>query len=414
MSNDSKEQRATTAPQSSLGLTGDDIAGSKKKRPKSRSHSREPTTPLPLRVLEPSIVATNVASTKTRVLEGPSDKEIAEHESRLASQKLLRSQNSQTKMIESTQRKMEKQFYDSETQALAHYGKTPTKLPSTSSPKKSNNSPVNNKGINNSSSNQYDEGIDFSQSASLAAESTEVRLTRPISKAGSSPNNKFSGTDVLPVFDDDDDAMSGSGGGGQIFTRESNNNVLASGDMGPSMAAVFEETGMPIPKDANGKGPDGRKVKPKPDEFRREYSFDHPLAGGTGKYKKEKSLGKKPVGGAALKAVRAKQDEPIEKLTMSIAKTDMRLPPSAASGKNLRSNLEKLRKDQNEILLKVLEEERKSEEDRARASRSVPDVDERNRLELVFAEERRRASERIIQLTREHEQNLKDVVVGLK
>ena len=100
------------------------------------------------------------------------------------------------------------------------------------------------------------------------------------------------------------------------------------------------------------------------------------------------------------------------KQNINISRSDMRMPAPASSGKDLRSALEKLRKDQNEILLRVLEEERKAEEDRARAARSVPDVDEKNRLELVFAEERRRASERIIQLTKEHEANLKAIVLG--
>ena len=400
-----KNNRASTAPQqggkakSSLGLTDADISANTKKRPKSRAHSREPSTPLPLKILEPTNVATDVAATKTRVLEGPSQTELIQRQKEIKRQQMAKESDRKSLQIKSTQRKMETQLLEAETKQLAYYNKSPsTRLPPASPAK----------------GNQMEEGqLDFTQSSSLAAEPTEVRLTRPISKAGLSKSH-MSGSDVLPVFDDDD-TMSGSGRG-QIFTRQDNSpmkpGTLAIGDMGPSMTAVFEETGLPIPRDANGKGPDGRRVKEKPGEFRREYSFDHPLAGGQGKYKKEKGLGKRPVGGATLSAIRTKQEEPIEKLTINISRSDMRMPAPASSGKDLRSALEKLRKDQNEILLRVLEEERKAEEDRARAARSVPDVDEKNRLELVFAEERRRASERIIQLTKEHEANLKAIVLG--
>lgn len=404
-SKSNNNNRASTAPQqggkakSSLGLTEADISANTKKRPKSRAHSREPSTPLPLRLLEPANVATDIAATKTRVLEGPSQTELIERQKEIQRQQIANSNNRKSLQIKSTQRKMETQFLEVEAKQLAHYGKSPVAHLPPASPAKGN---------------QIEEGrLDFTQSGSLAAEPTEIRLTRPISKAGSSKSH-MSGSDVLPVFDDDD-AMSGSGRG-QIFTRQDNSpmkpGTIAIGDMGPSMTAVFEETGLPIPRDANGKGPDGRRVKEKPGEFRREYSHDHPLAGGQGKYKKERGLGKRPVGGAALNAIRTQQEEPIEKLTINISRSDMRMPAPASSGKDLRSALEKLRKDQNEILLRVLEEERKAEEDRARAARSVPDVDEKNRLELVFAEERRRASERIIQLTKEHEANLKAIVLG--
>ena len=38
---------------------------------------------------------------------------------------------------------------------------------------------------------------------------------------------------------------------------------------------------------------------------------------------------------------------------------------------------------------------------------------EAQRMELVFAEERRRASERIVNLTREHEKRIKDAVLAM-
>ena len=38
---------------------------------------------------------------------------------------------------------------------------------------------------------------------------------------------------------------------------------------------------------------------------------------------------------------------------------------------------------------------------------------EAQRMELVFAEERRRASERIVNLTKEHEKRIKDAVLAM-
>ena len=38
---------------------------------------------------------------------------------------------------------------------------------------------------------------------------------------------------------------------------------------------------------------------------------------------------------------------------------------------------------------------------------------EAQRMELVFAEERRRASERIVNLTKEHEKRIKDAVLSM-
>lgn len=60
-----------------------------------------------------------------------------------------------------------------------------------------------------------------------------------------------------------------------------------------------------------------------------------------------------------------------------------------------------MRREQNEALLRVLEDERSAEERRERSLKIVADQQERNRLEIVFADERKRASERIIKLTKD-------------
>jgi len=81
--------------------------------------------------------------------------------------------------------------------------------------------------------------------------------------------------------------------------------------------------------------------------------------------------------------------------------------------------VEHVRREQNEALLRVLDEERRAEENRVHFLRDamsrpgqVSDV-EKTQLEQLFAEERRKASERIVQITKAHEQNLKNVMLDL-
>jgi hypothetical protein len=104
-------------------------------------------------------------------------------------------------------------------------------------------------------------------------------------------------------------------------------------------------------------------------EFRREYSGDHPLAGGSGKYKKEISSGKKakgPIGHTSVKA------EPIERLSEIVSKQEQRKLEN-------QKQLDALRKRQNEALLKVLDEERRAEDTRSAMGKSVTDPKERSR-----------------------------------
>ena len=385
---DGSEERASTAPSqkksSSLGLGNDDIAATKKKPgTASTARRRERSTHLPLKTLIPKAVAKNVIETKTLVVDGirTSDPSASLKETRPvrnAAQSSIMKQQMDKSISETTQRidriKEMSQVTDGD----------------------------------------YD---DFSRSSasrgggamshSSALEPGEIRLTRPI--AGGLGKFDAATGDVAALFDDASAGGSSRGRGVATFERSpTNTQQMSMPQLGPSLEAVYDEVR------AGGviKGPDGRDLRTKPNEFRREYSKDHPLAGGSGKYKKERSTGKRPVGaGAALDAVRAHKANPVERLAMSVNVSDMRSPNQAT---DVRTRVEQLRKEQNQVLLRVLDEERKFEEDRARAGKLAKDPSERGRLELVFAEERRRASERIVNLTKEHEERLRQAVVSLK
>lgn len=67
------------------------------------------------------------------------------------------------------------------------------------------------------------------------------------------------------------------------------------------------------------------------------------------------------------------------------------------------AEVELLRRRQNQHLLSVLEEEQAAEEQRELRLRITTDARERERLELVFGQERARASDRIMRLTEDHE-----------
>lgn len=146
------------------------------------------------------------------------------------------------------------------------------------------------------------------------------------------------------------------------------------------------------------------------DEFRREYSHDHPLApGGKGEYKTEAKSGKKAVSAKKVSYNDKKTYTPSQ-----AAKTIERLSLQSQNPVvDPERQLEQLRREQNGALIRVLEEERAAEESRERMAFAVLSEQEAQRMELVFAEERRRASERIVSLTKEHEQRIKDAVLAM-
>lgn len=141
-----------------------------------------------------------------------------------------------------------------------------------------------------------------------------------------------------------------------------------------------------------------------PNEFRRELSEDHPLLGGEGKYHKEKSEGLAPATAARPQRV-VKEVEVLEKLT-SESKT------RAVDPNKL---VEQLRKNQTEELSAVLEDERQAEVARENALKRVSGAEaaaEKAKLDAIFGEERRRASERILRLTKDHERQLRSLVLS--
>lgn len=154
-------------------------------------------------------------------------------------------------------------------------------------------------------------------------------------------------------------------------------------------------------------------------EFRREYSADHPLASGKGKYRLEKSQGLKPVSavGSArngnvvnrlnrnsnLGMPNSNQLEDAEKLVITSSKSVV--DPD--------KYIDQMRHQQGEELLAVLEHERLIEQEREEVLRRVTSVAEKRSLEQIFGEERRQASDRILELTRIHEKSLKDAMLSL-
>jgi hypothetical protein len=78
-----------------------------------------------------------------------------------------------------------------------------------------------------------------------------------------------------------------------------------------------------------------------------------------------------------------------------------------------KGELERLKKTQNEILKKILDEERLAEEMRLEMSKGIVDEVEKQNLDHVFAEERRRANDRIIQATKTHENTIKNAVLNM-
>lgn len=101
------------------------------------------------------------------------------------------------------------------------------------------------------------------------------------------------------------------------------------------------------------------------------------------------------------------------KRPLSEAKVRHKIKGSGSSGALSQSELaliavDELRRSQNEALLRVLEEEQRKEKDREAMLSAVAaaDLNERSRLDRVFAVERARASDRIMRLTAEHEMAL--------
>jgi len=150
--------------------------------------------------------------------------------------------------------------------------------------------------------------------------------------------------------------------------------------------------------------------------FRREFSIDHPLApGGKGEYKEELAKGLKPTGlfippekrddTAADVENTIKLSQKVEKLTYSaqISSVD----PDGSQEKFM----DDLKKELNKKLETVLMEEQEAEDDRMEVLLNVHDQVERANLEAIFSNERQRASDRIISITKENEGIIKKALL---
>lgn len=161
-------------------------------------------------------------------------------------------------------------------------------------------------------------------------------------------------------------------------------------------------------------------LQPPAGRFRKEFSLDHPLAAnGTGRYRGELKQGLKPAymdakdlegPGRPLPKVK-NQDvqatlalaEKVEKLTYDAQTTVV--------DKDTEQAVDRLKAELDKTLLAVIEEEQQAEEARADAVRNIVDPLEKSRIEQVFAEERARASERLIMATKEHDHTIKSALL---
>lgn len=149
-------------------------------------------------------------------------------------------------------------------------------------------------------------------------------------------------------------------------------------------------------------------------KFRREFSTDHPLAErGTGKYSRELNQGLTPTGlplELEKKAANSVEDNVAE--AVELAERVERLTYQAqTSVVDEADDVDKLRKDMNAMMKVLLEEERNAEDERLNVLASMSDQAERAGVEAIFAEERRRASDKIIAATRDYDKTIKQAML---
>jgi hypothetical protein len=153
-----------------------------------------------------------------------------------------------------------------------------------------------------------------------------------------------------------------------------------------------------------------------PGKFRREFSLDHPLApNGSGKYIKELQKGLKPVGIFLNPIQRQNQDieatlflaDKMERLTYEAQTSILEKTLDENNDKSIAANMEATKKQLNGKLEDLIEEERIAEEERIEHLQKISDPQEKYNMELIFAEERTRASDRIIALTKENDSVMK-------
>ncbi|RYH28549.1 hypothetical protein EON65_11780 [archaeon] len=149
-------------------------------------------------------------------------------------------------------------------------------------------------------------------------------------------------------------------------------------------------------------------------KFRREFSSDHPLArGGKGKYKQELHKGLTPQGlplEIPKKDTKSVEENVAEAVALS-DKVEKLTYEAQSSVVDDIEDIDKLRKDLNETMKNLLEEERVAEDERLRVLASITDPDEKAKVDQIFAEERRRASEKIIAATRDYDKTIKKAML---
>jgi hypothetical protein len=151
-------------------------------------------------------------------------------------------------------------------------------------------------------------------------------------------------------------------------------------------------------------------LPPSKGKFRKEFSLDHPLAPkGSGKYTKELKQGLKPIGMDLPQSTTAGANlEKTLQITEKVEKlTKVALLPTVDNDDSIKELQDSLSKE----LAKLVEEERIAEKTRQEAIRNFTDSYERMKLEEVFAEERLRASDRIIQATKEHDHTIRNAML---
>ena len=140
-------------------------------------------------------------------------------------------------------------------------------------------------------------------------------------------------------------------------------------------------------------------------EFRREYSKDHPLAGGKGEYFYERSQGLVPVGcySAFTPEAPVLEDTPRR---VSVVKTELIVEPV--------KQFLKYKEDLERLLRQVLEEEELAEQDRMAAlSMKYEDKEELEMIMRAIQDDRARASSRIKAVTDDNERRLKEALAYL-
>lgn len=164
-------------------------------------------------------------------------------------------------------------------------------------------------------------------------------------------------------------------------------------------------------KDGNEKA----KFLPVPTgKFRREFSDDHPLAaGGRGKYSKELEQGLTPQGlPLELPKKPANSVDDNVKDAIELAEKVEKLTYEAGTSViDEKDDVDKLRKEMNAAMKILLEEERNAEDERLMVLAGMKDPEEKQRLEQIFAEQRRRASEKIVAATRDYDKTIKQAML---